>query len=340
MRNADSYTLFLLFVVAVAIPVSLFSAFILRQSQQDAEASDDVRFIETAGEISEYEENSIIDPSEILSGGVAKDGIPSIDDPQFISVVEADEFVNEDGFGLGIVIDGEARYYPNQILVWHEIVNDTINGVPVLITYCPLCATSIAYERRIEGEAVEFGVSGQLWRSNLLMYNRSEDPKEESLWSQILGQAVTGKFAGDELDILESDVVTYSQWKQAHPDTLVLSRDTGADRNYSEDPYEGYYTSDEVGFGATFDDDRLDPKALVYGVEVDGNFKAYPSELLVEGANITDNFAGEEIVITVSENRETRFYLEREAGRQDLPYIPAFWFSWAAVHQDTEVYDQ
>ena len=110
---------------------------------------------------------------EILSGGPAKDGIPSIDNPKFIDVIEANSYVANDSVGLGITINGESRFYPYNILVWHEIVNDTIAGEPVLVTYCPLCATGIVFERKVNGKVQEFGVSGRLWQSNLLMYNRA-----------------------------------------------------------------------------------------------------------------------------------------------------------------------
>ena len=276
---------------------------------------------------------------EILSGGPGKDGIPSIDNPKFISVSDAG-FLDDSDQGLGLTVGGESRFYPYRILVWHEIVNDTIAGKPVLVTYCPLCATGIVFERRVGGEVQEFGVSGMLWQSNLLMYNRPStalgtgagNTENESLWSQVLGEAVLGTHTGKKLPIVRSDVVRWGDWKRAHTATQVLSRDTGALRDYGRDPYGSYYTSDSVSFGASFSDTRLHPKALVHGIEIDGQYKAYHDDAL--SGQITDMFAGRKIVVTKETSGEITF----TADGEPLPSIPGFWFSWLAVHPETELY--
>lgn len=268
---------------------------------------------------------------EILSGGPGKDGIPAINNPKFTSVKDA-AFLNDSDPGLGLTIGGESRFYPYRILVWHEIVNDTVGGEPVLVTYCPLCATGIVFERSIDGDVQEFGVSGRLWQSNLLMYNRAGSEAGESLWSQVLGEAVLGVHTGKKLTIIRSDVVRWSDWKEAHPATRVLSQNTGAARDYGRDPYGDYYTSESVSFGASFSDTRLHPKALVHGVEIAGRYKAYHDEAL--GTAVTDTFAGADIVITKTASGEITF----TADGEPLASIPGFWFSWAAVHPDTELY--
>lgn len=267
--------------------------------------------------------------NEILSGGPPKDGIPSIDSPKFISAVEAN-FLDDADVGLGLSLNGEDRFYPYQILVWHEIVNDQVGDTPVLVTYCPLCATGIVFERRVRGEVQEFGVSGRLWQSNLLMYNRADD---ESLWSQVLGEAVVGAHTGDRLPIVRSSTVRFGDWVKEHPNTKVLSRDTGTVRLYGQDPYGDYYTSESVSFGATFRDERLHPKAFVLGVELDGSFKAYHKDALPEG-EITDTVNRKEIVIRKNSIGE----VEMEVDGVELPYTGSFWFSWLAVHEDTELY--
>ncbi|NCN41319.1 DUF3179 domain-containing protein [bacterium] len=269
--------------------------------------------------------------NEILSGGPGKDGIPSIDDPKFISAKDAD-FLKDSDPGLGLTVEGENRFYPYRILVWHEIVNDTIQGKLVLVTYCPLCATGIVFERKVDGAEQEFGVSGKLWQSNLLMYNRAQSESEESLWSQVLGEAVLGTHTGKKLSVISSDIIRWSDWRKAHPDTKVLSQDTGALRSYGLDPYEDYYTSESVSFGASFRDERLYPKALVHGVEIDGKYKAYADERL-KGGEI-GIFAGKNITITRTEIGGVRF----EADGEPLTSIPSFWFSWLAVHPETELY--
>ena len=270
--------------------------------------------------------------NEILSGGPGKDGIPSIDDPKFILANEA-TFLNDSDSGLGLTINEESRFYPYRILVWHEIVNDKVAGEPVLVTYCPLCATGIVFDRRVDGEVQEFGVSGKLWQSNLLMYNRAGNDKNESLWSQVLGEAVLGVHTGKKLTIVRSDVVRFGDWKRAHPNTKVLSQDTGAVRSYGRDPYGDYYTSESVSFGATFTDTRLHPKALVHGIEIDGQNKAYHDDALNIG-NTTDTFVGKNIAITKTDLGEIRF----TADGKLLASIPSFWFSWLVVHPETELF--
>lgn len=271
--------------------------------------------------------------NQVLSGGPPKDGIPSIDNPKFIDVIEGNSYVSNDDIGLGVTVDGESRFYPYNILVWHEIVNDTIQGKPVLVTYCPLCATGIVFERVVNGKEQEFGVSGRLWQSNLLMYNRADKEENESLWSQVLGEAVLGPNTGEKLAIVRSDTVRWGDWKKLHPDTKVLSRDTGALRSYGVDPYGDYYTNESVSFGATFNDDRLHPKAFVLGVEIDGKFKAYHIDAIPEGTS-TDTFQGETITLTKSAAGEVGMSIDGI----ELPYIGGFWFSWLAVHPETELF--
>ncbi len=278
--------------------------------------------------------DSLIDESEILSGGPGKDGIPSIDNPQFVSLAEAN-FLNDDDIGLGLVVDGDVRFYPYQILVWHEIVNDIIAGVPVAVTYCPLCRTGVVYNRRVDGEVLEFGVSGKLWQSNLLMYDRNSNTDAESLWSQVLGTAVVGPRSGQKLKIVRSDTVRFGDWKKEYPNTKILSKETGVLRAYGTDPYGSYYESEDVSFGANFSDGRLHPKEFVLGIEVKGEFKAYPLGELNVGVTV-DSFAGSEILIEKSSIDEV-VIKDKNTG-EHVPHIGSFWFAWLAVHPTTELY--
>ena len=272
---------------------------------------------------------------EILSGGPPKDGIPSIDDPKFLSIKEANEFLKDEETGTGLCIGNDCRFYPYLILVWHEIVNDTVGNQPILITYCPLCLTGIVFERKLEGQAVEFGTSGKLWKSNLVMYNRTNDTQKESLWSQVLGEAIVGEFTGAKLKVIPSDVIRYRDWKKLHPNTTVLSKDTGTIRTYGYDPYGDYYTSNDVSFGASFNDDRLHPKEFVLGIQIGGKYKAYHSEALKAGET-KDTFNGEQIFIQKKPEGEVRMFIG--ANREPLSYIGGFWFSWLAVHPETELF--
>jgi len=179
------------------------------------------------------EPKHIVPLDKIVSGGPPPDGIPSIDNPKFVSVAEADKFLQNSDQVVGLNINGDIRAYPLQILVWHEIVNDNIGGSLVAVTYCPLCFTNQVFNRTINGQTVEFGTSGKLYNSNLVMYDRTS----KSLWSQALGEGIVGKYAGVKLERIPFDIAYWKEWKQLHPDTKVLSRDTGSTRPYGADPY-------------------------------------------------------------------------------------------------------
>jgi hypothetical protein len=173
---------------------------------------------------------------EFVGGGPPKDGIPSIDEPKFVSVREADEFVERREPVAVLEIADGARAYPLQILTWHEIVNDTIGGEPVAVTYCPLCNSTVAFRREIDGRPVEFGTTGMLRNSDLVMYDR----ETESWWQQITAEAVVGELTGEKLEILPSQILSWEEFQRLHPDGEVLSRDTGFQRDYGTNPYTAY----------------------------------------------------------------------------------------------------
>jgi Protein of unknown function (DUF3179) len=165
--------------------------------------------------VGEEEENSIVPLDQIVSGGPPPDGIPSIDNPKFISVQEADRNLEDSELVLGLNINGDIRAYPLQILVWHEIVNDKVENTPVAVTYCPLCFTNQVFNRTMnDGKILEFGTSGKLYNSNLVMYDRAT----KSLWSQAMAQGIVGKFAGIKLERIPFDVAYWKEWKQLYPE--------------------------------------------------------------------------------------------------------------------------
>lgn len=178
----------------------------------------------------------LIDPNDVLSGGPPPDGIPSIDDPQFVSVEQADEWLSDAEPVLAVDIDGDVRAYPIQILMWHEIVNDTVGGIPLAVTYCPLCNSAITFERMVRGVETTFGTSGSLYFANLVMYDRVT----ESLWNQLDGRAVIGVLTGETLTQVPSSMVAWGDFKQNRPTAQVLDRErTGANRPYGTNPYTG-----------------------------------------------------------------------------------------------------
>ena len=277
-----------------------------------------------------------VDLARIVDGGPPKDGIPALNSPKFETVLEADAYLRGDGLGIGIEDDGVERFYPFQILVWHEIVNDVIGGIPVAITYCPLCGTAVVYERNLNGIAEEFGVSGKLYDSNLLMYDKST----ESYWSQALGEAVYGEMTGTVLPLYQYfENITWAEWKKAHPDGEVLSKNTGFVRDYTREPYGNYAETSGLFFPVSNDDSRLPRKELIIGIVIDGIAKAYQVSLVDEIGEVTDLVNGDEVLITKKDGEGIRGYIVNDKGEKiNIPLILSFWFSWADLHPTTLVY--
>lgn len=282
---------------------------------------------------------------EIFSGGPPKDGIPSIDHPRFVPIAEADRWLGDQEPGIMFSRGRTHRFYPYQILVWHEIVNDTVPaqsgaegaGERILVTYCPLCLSGFVFDPLVGGERAQFGTSGQLWKSNLVMYDR----KTESLWSQILGEAIVGEMAGTKLALLPSDLVRYGEFKRLHPSGEVLSRETGAARFYGESPYGDYFTPTALARAwARTEDSRLAAGELVYGIVIGGRAKAYPTSIVRSRSEVTDAFQSRTFVLRHERDADVvRMYEQRPGGvLERINPFSAFWFSWAAVHPDTELY--
>jgi hypothetical protein len=227
---------------------------------------------------------------EIMSGGVGRDGIPSIDAPEFISNTEAQEWLADNEPVIALELDGDARAYPLQILTWHEIVNDTVGNVPVAVTFCPLCNSAIVFDRRVAGEVYEFGVSGLLRNSDLVMYDRTS----ESLWQQFTGEAIIGDLTGTQLTFLPSSLISFADFQAAYPEGQVLSQDTGFNRRYGVNPYTNYDANGGTPF--LFDgeiDERLPAMERVVAVtltDADGTTVdiAYPLRSLAEAGVIND----------------------------------------------------
>lgn len=250
-----------------------------------------------------------IELSELKSGGPPKDGIPAINNPDFVSSTEADSWIDADEPVISFEMNGIARAYPLQILIWHEIVNDQFGETPVLVTFCPLCYSAIVFDRRINGETHQFGVSGFLRHSDMIMFDR----KTESLWQQFTGEAVVGDYTGKQLEILPSQIISYQQFKDAHPDGEVLSKDTGINRPYGRNPYSGYDDVDNTPFLAgDIEDDRLKPLQKVIGVRIGDQQKAYPYPASQSEKVIHDHLADEPIVV---------FHIEGARSALDAPEI-------------------
>jgi len=267
----------------------------------------------------------LIGASEILGGGPPKDGIPAIDSPRFIAPDRAD-FIKNDDRVLGIKINNIAKAYPIKILNWHEIVNDG----DILVSYCPLCGTGMAFKV----PDADFGVSGLLYNSDMLLYDR----KTESLWSQILAQAISGERKGERLAMVVVENTSWQNWLAKQPDTLVLSTQTGFSRDYSRSPYGQYDSSDAIYFPVSKQSRRYHLKEKIIGVQVNGRFKAYPFIELSRSSSgvIYDEPGGEKIEIHFNKEHQSGV-VKLETGEVH-PSIMSYWFAWFAFHPDTEVY--
>ena len=237
---------------------------------------------------------ALVPLDEIVSGGPPPDGIPAIDRPGFVSPAAAAAWLAAREPVLALEVKGDARAYPLQILMWHEIVNDVVGGVPVTVTFCPLCNAGIAFERTIGGSTLDFGTSGKLYKSDLVMYDR----QSHSLWAQMEGRAIVGARAGAQLAPIPANTMSFEEWRASHPAGKVLSRDTGYARCYGTNPYESY---DEPQLGPFLFRGKLDPrrppKERVVGIKLGEAARAYPWPVLAERRVVHDRLGDQELVI-------------------------------------------
>ncbi|WP_049900361.1 DUF3179 domain-containing protein [Halococcus agarilyticus] len=264
-------------------------------------------------------------PRSELDRGASEDAIPAITDPAFGA--DWSEFgveLDPNERVIGVERGGEARAYPLAVLNWHEIVNDEFDG-PLLVTYCPLCGSGLTAERRVDGEETTFGVSGLLWNSDLVMYDRATD----SLWSQILATAIRGPSTGETLSLVPSTLTAWSAWRETHPDTEVLLPPPASEaiggarpRDYARDPYAGYDESRRIGIGGEEFEGELHPKAEVIGVARDGTASAYPFDTVTSEGVINDRVGDLPVVVTVDAGDALVAY-ERRVDGDELTFEPA-----------------
>ena len=304
----------------------------------------------------------------VVWGGVPVDGIPALDTPPVVAGAEATYLTAEEPV-FGVRLNGEARAYPLRILDWHEMVNDTLGGRSITLAYCTLCGSAILFDAHRGDTVFTFGSSGLLYDSNKLMYDRPT----RSLWSTLHGRPVAGPLVGSGIELRRLPIVRseWASWRRRHPRTSVLSIETGFDRDYQPGTaYGEYFASDETMFPVARRSERLEPKAWVYGVELDGIHRAYPLEFL-EDRPVVNDAVGPEAVLVLSDaeqlsvrvyrREELAFstgeagtlvdlrggtweigesYLERNGRR--LPRVAghlAFWFAWYAFFPETTLYD-
>lgn len=257
-----------------------------------------------------------IELEELVSGGPPKDGIPAINEPRLVTLSEARRWLGAKEPVISLVIGDEARAYPLQILLWHEIVNDRIASIPVAVTFCPLCYSAIVFDRTVEGSEHVFGVSGLLRHSDMVMFDR----ETESFWQQLTGEAIVGDLTGARLRHLPAQIVSFEQFSLAYPDGSVLSRETGYNRSYGRNPYAGYDDISQKPFlfrGRP--DKRLPPMEKVISVSSGGVDKAYPYSITRKLRVVSDIVGGKPIVLfhdqgAVSALDHSTINSSREAG--------------------------
>jgi hypothetical protein len=259
--------------------------------------------------------------SEFQSGGPPRDGIPPVDEPKPTSQADAEEWLSEREPVLVVEVGDQVRAYPVQILVWHEIVNDSLGGRPIAVTYCPLCNSSLVFDRRVGDRTLTFGTTGNLRRSDLVMWDR----QTESWWQQLSAEAVVGELTGTKLKVLPSQTLSWADFKRIHPGGDVLSRDTGAQRDYGSTPYVGYDRPDTEPFlfdGET--DDRLPPKERVVAIFTEDETVVVPFSRLKREPVVQTEAGGRAVVVFYKRGVESPFDEPTVTGSRDIGTAAAF----------------
>jgi len=271
--------------------------------------------------------NHAVPLSEIISGGIGKDGIPAIDNPEFILATAPIDWLDDAEPVIALILKDKndqevAKAYPIQILIWHEIVNDELAGIPVSVTFCPLCNASVVFDRRLDGKILDFGTTGRLRKSDMVMYDR----QTESWWQQFLGKAIVGDLTGRTLEMVPSRIMSWGDFKSAGPRGEVLSKDTGYYRSYGVNPYQGYDDINETPFLLDESPDpRLKPMDRVAVLKADKGYKAYPYSLLEASGIVHDTVNSKPVVFFTKKN--TRSPLDKRLINQSRLIISAQAFS-------------
>ena len=276
-------------------------------------------------------DTSLVSESEIYRGGPPRDGIPAIDKPTFVAAFEATLTVETPV--MGVQLNGIAKAYPLRILNRHEVVNDSFAGTDVVVSFCPLCGSGVVFSLPEGRAATSFGVSGLLYNSDVLLYDRAS----ESLWSQLLLKAISGPRRGEVLTLLAATYTTWGEWLRRYPDSLLL-REPSADLiRYDNKPYADYQDSAQLWFPVAEKNAAFAAKERVLGLSINGVDKAYPhSELAGSEAVLDDLVGGQRVQIIWSEASQSAYALDSE-GLQ-LPSVSAYWFAWYSFHPQTKVY--
>ncbi len=320
----------------------------------------------------------LIPTSLVFDGGPGKDGIPALENPEMAVIGDANlKFMKDSDLVLVYRNSGEVRAYAHPVLDWHEIINDQIGDDHVAVTYCPLTGTGIGWGRELNGEITTFGVSGFLYETNLMPYDRLTD----SYWSQMFNQCVNGYLFEEIPQFFNLIQMNYGALKNLFPNAMVTTSNTGHIRDYNSYPYGSYQTNSNFLFPISNSDDRLHPKEWVRGVEINGSAKVYQFPSSGGRELILDQFNGEEIIVvadkskgfivsflnrtieshelafSLTDNEDSNIILEDQLGNKwdlfgkavegpnaglelEVPYsYMGFWFAWATFYPDIALYE-
>ena len=277
-------------------------------------------------------DNLTIPRHEIAFGGPPKDGIPSLTNPETVSVDAADHLRDDDRV-VGVSLGGQDRAYPVRALMYHEAVNDEVGGVPIAVVYCPLCDSVTVVDRRLDHRTYTFGVSGLLYNSNVLLFDRTD----EALWSQLGFTAVSGPNAGRSLRHLPWKLTTLAEWRRDRPRGTVMTFNTGYQRRYDRLPYGDYFETDQLMFPVLRQDKRLPGKTRVVGIRLGDTVRAYPADEIrrADDGLVRDTIGGGTIVLQADPDGESVQVVEAPT---DVQVAHTFWFAWAAFHPQTDIY--
>lgn len=267
----------------------------------------------------------------IVAGGPGRDGIKSIDAPEFAPVDEA-TWVGPATTVIGVEVRGEARGYPVHVMEYHQIANDELSGVPVVVTYDPIAGSPVAWRRTLGDRTLTFGASGLLYNANFLLYDR----ETESLWCQITGEAIAGELAGEKLERLRARQEPRDTWLARQPGSLFLVPPARKHIDYRYSPFQGYWLADRIPYPVAAKDERYHAKELVVGVTVDGISRAYLGSIVTaHGGSVSDEIAGRRIRMLYDSPRAV-FTWEVPDGVEPLE---SYWFAWKAFHPDTQIWN-
>jgi hypothetical protein len=275
--------------------------------------------------------NSSVAKDKIVAGGPTRDAIRSVDEPEFADGEAAGRWVAPPNTVIGLELGEVARTYPVHLMEYHQIVNDELAGVPVVISYDPLTGLPAAYKRQVAGRTLEFGVSGLVYQSNFLFYDR----QTESLWSQWSGEAIAGPMLGKRLERLRVRQEPFAVWLDRHPDTQVLARPLLKQIDYRHSPYSAYWVSDTIPFPVDVVDETYHPKELVLGLRAGDQSRVYLGSIMLgSGGRVVDDFAGHKVRLAYDTESGT-FTWQVPDG---IEIFEAYWFAWKAFQPDTEVW--